>query len=151
MNLRKAGYVVGEVDTTRFTFVSDTESFPPRYEYLVIPGVGEREGVGKKPVDVLAQVNRIINYSDILGEGLSLDELESIINRYTATTKVFGEAKILGYLDRRGDVMMPRSAAVPGQEVFIAPSDLLERFFTKDIKSGIPIGTLITRDEVKVA
>ena len=151
MNLRKAGYVVGEVDTTRFTFVSDTESFPPRYEYLVIPGVGEREGIGKKPVDVLAQVNRIINYSDILGEGLSLDELESIINRYTATTKVFGEAKILGYLDRRGEVIMPRSAAVPGQEVFIAPSDLLERFFTKDIKSGIPIGTLITRDEVKVA
>ncbi len=72
MSLRKAGYVVGEVDTMRFTFVSDMDSFPPRYEYLVIPGVDEREGIGKKPVDVLAQVNRIINYSDILSSSSRL-------------------------------------------------------------------------------
>ncbi|MBN2335535.1 ATP-binding protein, partial [Candidatus Bathyarchaeota archaeon] len=151
MSLRKAGYIVGEVDTSRFVFVSDLDSFPPKHEYLIIPGVREREGIGIKKVDVLAQVSRISNYSDILGEGLSLEELESIINRYTATTKVFGEAKILGYLNRRGEVMIPRSAAIPGQEVFIAPSDALETFFTKDIRSGIPIGGLITREEVKVA
>ncbi|MCW4050708.1 MAG: ATP-binding protein [Candidatus Bathyarchaeota archaeon] len=148
---RKAGYIVGEVDTSRFVFVSDTDNFPPKHEYLVIPDVKEREGIGTKQVDVLAQVSRISNRSDILGESLSLEELESIINRYTATTKVFGEAKILGYLNKRNEVIMPRSAAIPGQEVFIADSDLLSRFFTKDIKSGIAIGSLITRDEVKVA
>jgi DNA helicase HerA-like ATPase len=147
---KKAGYIVGEVDTGNFGFVSDLDSFPPRHEYLVIPKVRERVGNEIKHVDVLAQVNRISNYSDILGDTLSLEELESIINRYTATTKVYGTAKVLGYLDERDEVVMPRSAAIPGQKVYVAPSDLLERFFTKKTGKGIPVGGLITREEVRV-
>ena len=148
---RRVGYIVGEVDTNVFWFVSDLESFPPRYEYLVIPGVRERVGAEFKSVDVLAQVSRIANYSDILGRELSLRELETIINRYGSSAKVFGTANVLGYLDERGIVLYPRSAAVPGQEVFVAPSELLERFFTKDIAAGIQIGGLITREEVRVS
>lgn len=147
----KAGYIVGETDTGGFAFVSDLDCYPPKHEYLVIEGVKEREGIGFKHVDVLAQVNRISNRSDVLGDALSLEELESIISRYTATTKVFGTAKVLGYMDSRGEVVMPRSAAIPGTEVKIAPSEMLERFFTKDIRRGVPIGHLITRNEVKVA
>ncbi len=147
---RKAGYVVGEVDTGSFIFVSDLESYPPRHEYLVIPRVRERVGDKIRHVDVLAQVNKISNYSDILGQGLSLEELEALISRYTATTKVYGTAKVLGYLNERDEVIVPRSAAIPGQEVFVAPSDLLERFFTKNTGKGIPVGGLITREEVKV-
>jgi DNA helicase HerA-like ATPase len=147
---RKAGYVVGEVDTGSFIFVSDLESYPPRHEYLVIPRVRERVGDKIRHVDVLAQVNKISNYSDILGQGLSLEELEALISRYTATTKVYGTAKVLGYLNERDEVIVPRSAAIPGQEVFVAPSELLERFFTKNTGKGIPVGGLITREEVKV-
>jgi len=33
---RRVGYIVGEVETNSFWFVSDLESFPPRHEYLVI-------------------------------------------------------------------------------------------------------------------
>jgi len=145
------GYIVGEVDTGSFIFVSDPENYPPKHEYLLIPDVKEREGIGYKKVDVLAQVSRISNYSDILGERLSIQELESIISRYTATTKVYGEAKILGYLNEKNEVLVPRSAAIPGQKVYIAPSNLLENFFTKDIRSGISVGSLITRDEVNVS
>ncbi|GAG29948.1 unnamed protein product, partial [marine sediment metagenome] len=147
---RRVGYIVGEVDTNVFWFVSDLERFPPRHEYLVIPRVRERIGAEFKDVKVLAQVTRIANYSDILGKELSLKELETIISRYGSSPKVFGTATILGYLDERGNVLYPRSVAVPGQEVFVAPSELLERFFTKDIASGVQIGGLITRDEVRV-
>lgn len=145
-----AGYIVGEVDTGNFGFISDLESYPPRHEYLVIPGVRERIGTELKEVDVLAQVNRISNYSDILGDRLSLEELESIISRYTATTKVYGTAKVLGYLNDRDEVVMPRSAAIPGQKVYVAPSEMLSSFFTKNRGKGIPVGGLITREEVKV-
>ncbi|TRO58226.1 hypothetical protein E2P71_01395, partial [Candidatus Bathyarchaeota archaeon] len=81
MSEDKAGYIVGEVETGSFGFISDLDSFPPRHEYLVIPKVRERIGTEIKQVDVLAQVNRISNYSDILGDSLSLEELESIISR----------------------------------------------------------------------
>lgn len=149
---RKVGYVVGEVDTSNFGFISDLDSYPPRHEYLVIPNVRERIGTEITHVDVLAQVNQISNYSDILANSLSLEELESIISRYTATTKVYGTAKVLGYLNYKEEVIVPRSAAIPGQEVYIAPSKLLERFFSNNTRtgSGLPVGGLITREEVKV-
>jgi hypothetical protein len=150
MNSRKVGYIAGEVETGNFLFVSDLEDFPARHEYLVIPHVRERSGSSFKDVEVLAQVTRVANYSDILGERLSLQELETIISRYSGNTKVYGEAKILGYMSERGEVIMPRSAAIPGQEVFVAPTETLERFFAKDVKAGITVGNLITRDEVRV-
>ena len=92
---RRVGYIVGEVNTNVFWFVSDLECFPPRHEYLVIPSVRERVGAEFKAVDVLAQVSRIANYSDILGRELSLRELETIINRYGSSAKVFGTANPL--------------------------------------------------------
>jgi len=149
MSQHRVGYIAGEVDTRTFTFVSDLEHFPPRHEYLVIPKVKERTGEGFRTVDVLAQVTRIANYSDIIGEKLSLNELQVIMERYGSATKVFGTASILGYIDGK-DVKHPRSAAVPGQEIFIAPTQLLEQFFTRDIESGIDIGGLVTREEVHV-
>lgn len=151
MSAQHIGYIVGEVSTGSFVFVSDPDDYPPKHEYLLIPDVKERIGTEYRKIDVLAQVSRISNYSDILGERLSIEELESILNRYTATTKVFGEAKILGYMNEKKEVLLPRSAAIPGQKVYIAPSDLLEVFFTKDVRSGIPVGSLITREEVKVS
>jgi DNA helicase HerA-like ATPase len=149
---RKAGYIVGDVDTRNFGFISDLENYPPRHEYLVIPNVRERIGTKITQVNVLAQVNKISNYSDILADSLSLAELESIISRYTATTKVYGTAKVLGYLNQKEEVIIPRSAAIPGQKVYIAPSKLLERFFTNKTRSnnGIPVGGLITREEIRV-
>ena len=78
----KIGYIAGQAETGYFAFVSDLETYPPKHEYLLVRGVKERKGDGFIEVDVLAQVNRISNKSDILSETLSLDELESIIGRY---------------------------------------------------------------------
>ena len=50
------GYVVGEVRTDEFTFVTNTEIAPPRLEYIVLPGLRERSGGGVQTIDVLAQV-----------------------------------------------------------------------------------------------
>jgi hypothetical protein len=146
----KVGFVVGEVDTTRFTFVSDRQKYPPRHEYLVIPGVKEREGDKFTEVDVLAQVTRLVNYSELVSQQLSLRELEVLISKYPTDPKVYGEAKVLGYLDESGNVQLPRSAAVPGQELFIAPSSLLEDFFSEDPENCLEIGRLITRPDVPV-
>jgi len=146
----RVGFIVGEVDTTKFTFVSDRNKYPPRHEYLIIPEVKERRGNHFKNVDVLAQVTRLVNYSEIVSQQLSLREVELLISKYPADPKVYGEAKILGYLSENGDVQLPRSAAVPGQELFIAPSSLLENFFSENPDNCIEIGRLITRSDVPV-
>ena len=150
MSDKRIGYIVGQAEPGYFAFVSDLETYPPRHEYLLVEGVKERKGEGFIRVDVLAQVNKISNRSDILSDTLSLEEVTSIIGKYSGTTKVFGEAKVLGYLDEKDEVIMPRSATVPGQEVTVAPTELLESFFTKSRSRGILVGGLITRDEVKV-
>ncbi len=146
----KVGFIVGEVDTTRFTFVSSRERYPPRHEYLIIPGVKEREGDHLKDVNVLAQVTRLVNYSELMNRELTLKEIELLISKYPTDPKVYGEAKVLGFVDENGDVKLPRSAAVPGQELFIAPSSLLETFFSKDPENCLEIGRLITRPDVPV-
>jgi DNA helicase HerA-like ATPase len=146
----KIGFIVGEVDTAKFTFVSDSERYPPRHEYLVIPGVRERRGNQFKEVEVLAKVTRLVNYSELMSQQLSLREIELLISKYPADPKVYGEAKILGYLDENGEIQLPRSAAIPGQSLFIAPNNLLENFFSENPENCIEIGKLITRSDVPV-
>ncbi len=150
MSDERMGYVVGQAETGSFVFVSGENTYPPRHEYIMVEKVKERKGDGFICVDVLAQVNRISNRSDILSDTLSLDEVESIIERYSGTTKVFGEAKVLGYIDDNSDVIMPRSATVPGQAIIKAPDSMLESFFRKSGGRGIHIGGLITRENVSV-
>jgi DNA helicase HerA-like ATPase len=147
------GYVVGEANTQEFTFVTDTEKAPARLEYLVLEGVQETTENGTREVNILAQVTNLTTTSEVLGEDLSLDELESIQARYQSAPRIYGTAKILGYLTEkagRKTVVNPRSAALPGHEVHIAGDDFLKEFFTKDIDLGLEIGSLITRSSVPV-
>jgi len=150
MSEEMIGYIVGQAETGDFVFVTDTETYPLRYEYLVVKEVKEKINEEEKPIDVLAQVSRISNRSDILRDTLSLEEVETIIEKYSGTTKVFGKAKVLGYLSDRNEVLIPRSAAIPGQKVHIASSERLSSFFTKNWGNGIFVGGLITREKVKV-
>jgi len=149
----KIGYIVGEVNTQYFMFVTDTNKSPPRLEYIVVPGVVEKIGDKVKQVNILAQVTKLKNLSDVIRSELSLSELEVILERYSHPPKVYGEAKILGYLEKDGTkkiVQIPRCAALPGQTVYIADDDILEEFFTQDMKLGIQVGSLISRPSVKV-
>ena len=146
------GYVVGEVRTDEFTFVTNTEIAPPRLEYIVLPGLRERSGGGVQTIDVLAQVTGLTVSSRLLSPDMSHGEVEAILNRLrSAPPIIVGTAKVLGYLDERNIVRFPRGAAAPGAEVHTASDALLKRFFSRVDTSGLEIGALINRPQVSVA
>ena len=130
--MNTVGYVVGEVRTDEFTFVTNREIAPPRLEYIV---VHVEEPEHQKIVQVLAQVTRLSVSSRLLDTTLSYPEVESILSRLAASQPiVVGTAKVLGYLE--GDaVRFPRHATMPGNKVMSAPDELLKRFFSKDLDS----------------
>ncbi|MGE5138415.1 MAG: hypothetical protein ACM3JD_03045, partial [Rudaea sp.] len=124
------GYVVGEVRTDEFTFVTNREIAPPRLEYIIVE-VEEPEH--HKKVQVLAQVTRLSVSSRLLDTTLSYPEVESILSRLAASQPIIaGTAKVLGYLEGRA-VRYPRHATMPGNRVMKAPDELLKRFFSEDV------------------
>ncbi len=144
------GYVVGEVRTDEFTFVTNSQIAPPRLEYVVLKGVQERTGDEMRQVDVLAQVTSLAISSRLLQTSMSYNEVRSILNRLdSAPPIIVGVAKVLGYLDDKV-VRFPRGAAMPGAEVFRAPDELLRQFFSRNVTSGLSLGTLINRPKVNV-
>jgi hypothetical protein len=118
------GYVVGEVRTDEFTFVTNREIAPPRLEYIILP-IQEPS----RKIDVLAQVTSLSVSSRLLDTSLSYTEVESILNRLKSSPPiVVGTAKVLGYIDQDGEVRFPRHAATPGANVELAPDNLLREF-----------------------
>lgn len=148
--MNAVGYVVGEVRTDSFTFVTNAAIAPPRWEYVVVRHVQERVDEEVREVDVLAQVSSLQVSSRLLDTSMGYGEVEAILKRLgTLPPVVVGQAKVLGYLDDRS-VRLPRGAAMPGAEVYRAPDDLLRQFFSRNIERGIALGTLINRPRVDV-
>ncbi|HZQ07424.1 MAG TPA: ATP-binding protein [Anaerolineae bacterium] len=142
------GYVVGEVRTDEFTFVTNREIAPPRLEYIVVEV--EEDPERKARVQVLAQVTKLSVSSRLLDTSLSYNEVAQILTRISTSQPIIvGTAQVLGYLDS-STVRYPRHATMPGNPVTKAPDDLLKRFFSQDVDSGIDIGALINRDNVSV-
>ncbi len=145
--MNTVGYVVGEVRTDEFTFVTNREIAPPRLEYIVVQ-VQDPERATQ--YDVLAQVTKLAVSSRLLDTSLSYNEVAQILNRISTSQPIIvGTAQVLGYLDGK-TVRYPRHATMPGNPVTQAPDDLLKRFFSQDVESGIDIGSLINRDNVSV-
>src|SRR5512135_2143655 len=95
--MNSVGYVVGEVRTDEFTFVTNRMIAPPRLEYIVVE-VDEPEH--QKKVQVLAQVTRLSVSSRLLDTTLSYEEVSSILSRMGSSQPiVMGTAKVLGYLE----------------------------------------------------
>ncbi len=146
------GYVVGEVQTDRFVFVTDTEKAPPRLEYVVVRGVLEPSMGPEYEVEVLAQVTRVAVFSRLLDSSLNFDEVEVIRRRANVSPPVvLGETTVLGYLDDKGRVRFPRGVVMPGDKVHRASDKLLQAFFSTREDEGLFIGTLINRPNVRVA
>ena len=145
------GYVVGEVRTDAFSFVTNPELAPPRLEYVCVRGVQEPGGDGPRQVDLLAQVSSLGVSSRLLEAGRSYGEVEAILRRLGSSPPVMmAQAKVLGYLDEQGSVRLPRGAAMPGAMVERAPDELLARFFGRGITNGLQLGRLINRPQVEV-
>jgi len=151
--LKEVGYVVGEATPTEFIFISDKESYPPRWEYVVVES-REYAGGELKPVLVLAQVELIASESQVLTKQLDPEAVKRIRDARIDEVKTWGRARILGYLSESetGDVevLLPRRAVVPGNPVYIAPRDLLAKFFSYPGEEGLYIGNLISRPDVPV-
>ena len=147
---KEAGLIVGEASSNEFYFASQNEEYPPKWEYVM---VFSKESVDGKLVEVpvVAQVERIISVSEALTRGVDVDALRKIIAAQIADVRTWGQARVLGYLTPSdGRILQPRRALTPGNSVFVAPDDVLSKFYSLPEEEGLHIGTLITRSDVPV-
>ncbi|MCS7201339.1 MAG: ATP-binding protein [Dictyoglomus sp.] len=141
------GYLVGESFCDRFQFVTTREKAPKRLEYVTIKGIATPE----EEVEVLAQVESLRAFSEVLDEHQEYETTNKILGlNYVIPTQLIAEARVLGYLDKNNNIQFPRSVALPGSPVFLAPDSLLQRFFSHGKSNSIEIGTLLYRPNVKV-
>ena len=148
-NKRFVGYIIGEASTTEFEFVTDEENAPMKWDYISI-GTSEILRGKKVKIQILAQISEMYGFS----KHSTIDTLPSIIKKQIeqniVNIKLYGIAKVLGYMDEKKVIRMPRRNRLPGEEVYLAPENLLKEFFSKRQEEGLNIGSLITNPNVNV-
>jgi len=100
-------------------------------------------------VDVIAQIDGVYSHSMALREDVPLDAAERIIQAEIADSRIIASARVLGFL-YNGLIYQPRRAIQPGKYVYLAPEDVLEKFYSYDEDEGLLVGYLITRSTVPV-
>jgi DNA helicase HerA-like ATPase len=149
LNLKEVGVIVGEASSNQFLFASSSEDYPSKWEYLL---VHSREEVDGRVVEVpvLAQVERIISASQALSTDRDVEALKRIVAAQIQDIRTWGRARVLGYLSGDGSqILQPRRAVTPGRPVYVAPKELLEKFYSFPPEKGLVIGRLITRGDVE--
>ncbi len=149
-SLKEVGIIIGEASSVSFDFSSKPSEMPSRWEYLMINSEEEQDGELKQ-VQVVAQIERVMSASQALTKELNFDIIKKIIESGLADSKVWGRARVLGFLTERGELQLPKKAITPGKPVYIAPSELLEKFYSYSKDEAIHVGSLITRSEVPVS
>jgi len=150
LDLKEIGIIVGEASSNEFFFASKTEECPPKWEYIVVFSM---EDVNGQLVDVpvVAQVESIISGSQALSRDIDLEALKRIIAAELEDIRTWGKARILGYLvESDSCILQPRRAVSPGKSIYIAPKEILSRFYSFPGEEGLHIGPLITRTDVPV-
>jgi len=148
--LKEVGVIVGEASSNEFFFSSKPGEMPSRWEYLLTYSEEDVDGTPKQ-VEVVAQIERVLSASQALTKELDFEIIKKIIESGLADRKVWGKARVLGYLTETGDLQLPKKAVMPGKPVYIAPTKLLEKFYSYPAEEAIKIGSLITRNEVPVS
>jgi len=149
-SLKEVGVIVGEASSNEFFFSSKPGEMPSRWEYLLTISEEDVEGTPKQ-VEVVAQIERVLSASQALTKELDFEIIKKIIESGLADRKVWGKARVLGYLTETGDLQLPKKAVIPGKPVYIAPAELLEKFYSYPEGEAIRVGSLITRSEVPVS
>ena len=149
-SLKEVGVIVGEASSNEFFFSSKPGEMPSRWEYLLTYSEEDVDGTPKQ-VEVVAQIERVLSASQALTKELDFEIIKKIIESGLADRKVWGKARVLGYLTETGDLQLPKKAVMPGKPVYIAPTELLEKFYSYPLEEAIKIGSLITRNEVPVS
>jgi DNA helicase HerA-like ATPase len=148
------GYIVEEAKATQFYFASDRKRYPPKFEYLTVESEELVDGV-LKPVEVLAQVERITSQSLALRRDLDIEAITRIKEAHIDDVKTWGVARILGYLvptskDHPPRILLPRRAVTPGNPIYIASNHLLSQFYAYPPDASLYIGNLISRPQIPV-
>jgi DNA helicase HerA-like ATPase len=148
------GFIVEEATATEFAFASDRKRYPPKFEYLTVRSEELMDGA-LKPVDVLAQVERITSVSPALRHDLDMEAIQRIKEAGIEDVKTWGVARVLGYLGAvteggENRILMPRRAVTPGNQIYIAPTELLAKFYAYPPEASLYVGNLISRPEVPV-
>jgi hypothetical protein len=149
-SLKEVGVIVGEASSNEFFFSSKPGEMPSRWEYLLTYSEEDVDGAPKQ-VEVVAQIERVLSASQALTKELDFEIIKKIIESGLADRKVWGKARVLGYLTETGDLQLPKKAVMPGKPVYIAPTELLEKFYSYPAEEAIKIGSLITRNDVSVS
>lgn len=148
-SLERIGVVFGDASPTEFYFVTDENKHPPRWEYVLVKSAENIDGE-EVEVDVIAQIDAIYSSSMALSGKPSLDTVEKIKVAGLVDRRLFAKARVLGYL-YEGNVLQPRRAIYPGNDVFRAPENILKDFYSYPEEEGLFIGHLITRQDVPVS
>jgi len=148
LDTHKLGYVIGEASPTEFLFITEENKRPTRWEYVIVKSIETVDGQ-EKEVDVVAQIEKIFSYSMALRENISLEAAEKIIQAGLTDRRILAKARVLGFI-HNNTVFQPRKAIQPGKEVYRAPEDILEKFYSYPDEEGLFIGHLITRQSVPV-
>ncbi|MGB9134713.1 MAG: ATP-binding protein [Candidatus Bathyarchaeia archaeon] len=148
--LKEVGVIVGEASSNEFFFSSKPGEMPSRWEYLLTYSEEDVDGTPKQ-VEVVAQIERVLSASQALTKELDFEIIKKIIESGLVDKKVWGKARVLGYLTETGDLQLPKKAVTPGKPIYIAPTELLEKFYSYPADEAIKIGSLITRNEVPVS
>lgn len=146
--LKKLGYVIGDASPTEFYFITDENKHPPRWEYVLVKSTENINGE-EVEVDVIAQIDTIYSSSLALSGKPSLEAVEKIIEAGLVDRRLLAKARVLGFL-YEGEVLQPRRAIYPGNDVFRAPENILKEFYSYIEKEGLFIGHLITRPDIPV-
>jgi len=148
--LEEVGIIIGEASSNEFFFSSKPGEMPSRWEYLLTYSTENIDG-NLKQVEVIAQIERIISASQALTKELDFDIIKKIIEAGLADSKVWGKARVLGYLTTKGELYQPKKAVIPGKPVYIAPTEVLEKFYSFPEEEAIELGSLITRRDVPIS
>jgi DNA helicase HerA-like ATPase len=153
-NEEPIGFIVEEAKATEFIFASDRKRYPPKFEYITVKSEELVDGV-LKPVEVLAQVERITSQSLALRRDLDIEAIYRIKDAGIDDVKTWGVARVLGFLvsTKKGHpprILLPRRAVTPGNAIYIAPDHLLAKFYEYPPEASLYIGNLISRPQIPV-
>ncbi len=141
---KEIGRVLEASTPLGFLFKANIDSIVALHDYVVVE-VKELVEKEIKPIQVLAEVTKLVAKNPLATETMALEE-DSNMYSY----KIL-ETEVLGYLDESVRIIRPKSAPNPGTPIYKADSTILQPYF-KGVEKAIPvyIGQLIREPEVNV-
>jgi len=142
--MKEVGKVLEASTPLGFLFKADMDSTIALHDYVVVK-VNELIGEEVETIQVLSEVIRLETRNPLATETMALEQRSTIYSYKILRTEV------LGYLDKNGRVLRPKSAPNPGAPVYKANSDILQSYF-EGVETKIPIyiGELMRDPDVKV-